>query len=102
MRLSPFFLGNPRRIITNALLTAIISVPTASCLKTEKKQSFASTGNGSTTQDKAANAGDTTPGSDKKVEDQKPAPITKAAPAIVTWDGNAPRGTPKYAIVATE
>ena len=102
MRLSTFFLGKSRRIVANALVTAIISVPTASCLKTEKKQSFASSGNGSTTQDKVADAGDTNPDADKKVDEKKPAPVTKAAPASVTWDGNAPRGTPKYAVVATE
>ena len=102
MRLSTFFLGKSRRIVTNALVTAIISVPTASCLKTEKKQNFASSGNGSTTQDKASDAGDTIPTPDKKTDDKKPAAVTKAQPVSVTWDGNAPRGTSKYAVVATE
>ena len=104
MRLSPFFLGNPRRIITNALLTAIISVPTASCFKTDSKQSSGSIGKGNAATDnsKNTNAGTTTTGSDPKPDDKKPVTTTKAAPASVTWDGIAPRGTPKYAVVATE
>lgn len=101
MRLVRLLVRDPRRALAKALLTSLLSVPTASCVKEQSQHKFTSTGNAtSDNKDKTTNSG--VSGEDPGALPAKsPTPAPKVA-LNPNWDGNSPRGNGRYAVVATE